>query len=680
MVVSELSHISADTARILFEQVNLDHPGLEPVKAACARGLWERACEELAAYYRRKAFSTGLFREAAPPPPPVTVDGESMLRDVFRMQNVTAVNPRLSDGGLDWSWRGPENDIEWCYYLNRHFFFRDAVHYHKADGDPRYLDFIASSLMHWLGAWPCPDRGVSTPQWRVLEAASRVGTTWPYAFYYLQGHPSFDVASQMRMLLAIIEHGRYVRAYHTRYRNHATLEVGGLLRTTLYWPELVPAEEWRSHAWDRLNFILNRAMYPDGAHKELSSHYHQLVLSQFLSIVETCHRFECAIPGLLQARVSQMMEYLADTMTPSGMGLLNNDGDLEDSRGFLKDQPQVAARPDLHYIVTGGDRGTPPVGTCSRFYPWAGHVLMRDGWLRDAQWLFFDAGPAGVSHHHEDKLHVGVHAGGRDLLVDAGRYTYKPGRMRDYFTSSAAHNVILVGGCGQRRGEKEAQSSCLPRAWLGKHVDFARETHEAGYRGLKGRARHERAVLYLKGRLWIVADTVEHRKRCSIEALWHFHPRCKVVRRGLRVGSIDPGQGNLTIIPLAPTGLKWRPRIVKGRRWFGVQGWWSPTYNELYPAACAVYRAKIDPVATFGWLLVPHGDQPPPLAARVLSSSPHALCIELEWPDGERLHVGMRTAPGRPLVLGNGGEHDCDFVLAKVAGQEIEIVESGCLP
>ena len=33
--------------------------------------------------------------------------------------SVSAV-PRLETGGLDWDYRGPKNEIDWCYMLNRH--------------------------------------------------------------------------------------------------------------------------------------------------------------------------------------------------------------------------------------------------------------------------------------------------------------------------------------------------------------------------------------------------------------------------------------------------------------------------------------------------------------------------------------------------------------------------------
>ena len=49
---------------------------------------------------------------------------------------------------------------------------------------------------------------------------------------------------------------------------------------------------------------------------------------------------------------------------------------------------------------------------------------MRDGWHERAHWAWFDAGPWGIAHQHNDKLHLSVSPFGRDVLVDTGRYNY----------------------------------------------------------------------------------------------------------------------------------------------------------------------------------------------------------------------------------------------------------------
>ena len=141
-----------------------------------------------------------------------------------------------------------------------------------------------------------------------------------------------------------------------------------------------------------------------------------------------------------------MTNYLAYILRPDGHLPLNNDSDRLDDRSNVLWHARDYNRPDWIWIVTNGREGEEPKGLPSVVFPWAGQVVMRSGWDADAHWAFFDVGPLGMSHYHYDKLHLSVAAYGRDLLVDAGRYTYTGGKWMDYFMGSASHNVILVDG------------------------------------------------------------------------------------------------------------------------------------------------------------------------------------------------------------------------------------------
>ncbi|MCL7764477.1 heparinase II/III-family protein [Polaribacter sp. Z014] len=75
-------------------------------------------------------------------------------------------------------------------------------------------------------------------------------------------------------------------------------------------------------------------------------------------------------------------------------------------------------------MATNGEKGTVPDGGNSFFYPWAGQLISRSSYDKEAHWSFFDVGPWGAGHEHSDKLHLSVSAYGKDLLVDSGRFAY----------------------------------------------------------------------------------------------------------------------------------------------------------------------------------------------------------------------------------------------------------------
>src|SRR5690606_15235854 len=102
-----------------------------------------------------------------------------------------------------------------------------------------------------------------------------------------------------------------------------------------------------------------------------------------------------------------------------------------------------------------------PPGAPSVVYPWAGQLVMRSGYDVDAHWAFFDIGPWGTGHQHNDKLHLSVSAFGRDLLVDGGRFAYRGSladKFRRYAVGSASHNVVLIDGNGQDAGPRVAEA------------------------------------------------------------------------------------------------------------------------------------------------------------------------------------------------------------------------------
>ena len=96
--------------------VNLSYPGLEAVAAAQRSGDLDAACEALAAYYA--AANTSSWLRMAPVAPGTGRVGNGsevdnvVDRDYFYMAGVDtgAVIPRLPDGGLNWTFKGPRND------------------------------------------------------------------------------------------------------------------------------------------------------------------------------------------------------------------------------------------------------------------------------------------------------------------------------------------------------------------------------------------------------------------------------------------------------------------------------------------------------------------------------------------------------------------------------------------
>lgn len=615
----------------LFTALNLDHPGLEPVKEAVALKNWPDACAALLTYYRESDTASWLRAERPKPGDGRVEAADAILNGTFTLYDIPDQVPKRPDGGLDWSYNGPDGDREWGWGLNRHFWAGGLISAYQQTGNPIYVEGYDRYIRDWILANPYPGHKTNKPQWRGLETFMRVSGSLNRGFYALQDVPEFTPVTRILILSTIPDHAHYLQHFHAGRGNWISMEMKGLATAAACWPEFKRSGEWFEYAFARMIPEMEKQVYPDGPQKELTSHYHIVTVRSFDSFAGIAHRAGRDVPAEFEAGIGQMYNYLAYTMRPSGYGLLNNDSNLDHTAPLVLRNADRFERPDWTYIATNGEKGTAPEGLPSKVFSWPGQLVMRSAWERDAHWAFFDAGPLGIGHWHYDKLHLSVSAFGRDILVDAGRYTYKGGQWRAYFVGSKSHNVVLVDGCEQRDAVREVSEPMAGNYALTPEFDYARGAFTGPYHGIEGTAEHTRAVVYVRGRYWIVVDTVESDRPRDVTALWHFHPDCTAAAEGLSVVSTDPEEGNARITPVSD--LDWRVNLVKGQEEPEIQGWWSREYNHKTPAACAVYTTRIDGRSVFAWVIVPGLDTVSNIEAT------------LELPEPDTAHVRC-TMPG----------------------------------
>jgi hypothetical protein len=131
-------------------------------------------------------------------------------------------------------------------------------------------------------------------------------------------------------------------------------------------------------------------------------------------------------------------------------------------------------------------------------------------------------GPWGSGHSHSDTLSVIVRLGHRDILVDAGTFTYVGDESRrNWFRGSAAHNTIRIDGFDQAIPEGPFRWTDQPQVRINDWQSSAAEDYldaECAYRGFT----HRRQVRFTKPDLIVISDEIsgppgEH----DIEQFWH---------------------------------------------------------------------------------------------------------------------------------------------------------------
>ncbi len=572
----------------MLQSLNLNWPGLEEVRNAYEADNLSLACKHLLDYYK-EGNSIQYLRKTQPQVTQETGDkADSMINDIFVFYQVPDQVPRDKNGHLSWTWSGPENDIEWAWALNRHYPIRPILDTYFETGNPTYAKYIDMFITDWV-------------------------------------------------ISSLPEHAHYARNYHAQASNWLTMEMTGLATIATAWPEFKQSPAWLEYTKTSMTETLKKQVYDDGAHTELTSHYHYVSLSNFVQFQELCKHTNEPLPGYFSETLEKMYNYLAFTMRPDGYGVLNNDSDRDYNRERVLKAALEYKRNDWKYIASNGETGIKPTGEPSVIFPWAGHLISRSGYDPDAHWSFYDIGPCGsTGHRHNDKLHISVSAFGRDLLVDGGRFAYS-GEVADKFSKyargSQSHNVILVDGKGQSPGPGLTEAPLSENHYkITGQFDYAWSAFDK-FIDLEGECKHTRALLYVRGNFWIAVDKITTSQPRKIDVLWHWNPDCKVSVKNGNVTSSENIKGNLTIIPVCDQ--KWKIALVKGQEKPKIQGWYSDEYNTYEPSISTIYSTKVKSSTTFAWLLFPTEGASPNVRAEVLSQDADKIKVKVTNQENE---------------------------------------------
>lgn len=612
----------------MFEQFNLDYPGFEEIKTAVNKSEYVHACDLLLQYYRESKTMMHLRRIQPDKGDESIATADTILQNIFTVQEVKAQVQWLPDGHRDWYQLGPNMDKEWAWLSNRHEQLNDVVLAWFSTGNPKYLNYADEFLRDFIiKSQPYPAKKGGGLIWRGLEVSFRV-KVWAEVFYGLINNETFSSATKLLILSSLPDHADYNRKYHAQ-GNWLTMELSGLGVVAANFPEYKLSDEWLNYAMVTMNESLMKQVYPDGVQTELTSHYHRVAWSNFEKLRVTVELSGGIVPDFYTNTLEKMVDYLAKSMRPNGFGPLNNDSDMMNNRDVVLKAAETYDREDWVYIATNGRSGVRPDDGPSFFYPWAGQLISRSSYDEQAQWSFFDVGPWGSGHEHCDKMHLSVSAFGKDFLVDGGRYAYSGDvakKFRRYAVGSESHNTILIDHNGQSNAQPLATEALDKKTFkITDCFDFATGSYDR-YKSAEGKVQHSRSLLYVRGEFWLVVDRITTDRPRHVETLWHWHPECEIIQGEALIGSYKT-HGNLALLPVGDQ--KFDIDLIKGQEEPSIQGWYSPTYNVYTPNVTSSYSAEIQEDATFVWVLQPYNGVRPEMSCRILSETDEAVKVEV---------------------------------------------------
>jgi len=206
---------------------------------------------------------------------------------------------------------------------------------------------------------------------------------------------------------------------------------------------------------------------------------------------------------------------------------------------------------------------------------------------------------------------------------------------------------LLIDNHGQKPGPILAKEVLSNNHFqINKDFDYATNSMSE-FIEVEGKAEHTRALFYVRGEFWVVIDQVKTDRPRQIDALWHWHPSCDVVKENTTVKTKNK-LGNLAVMPAS--SQKFAIEFIKGQEKPVIQGWYSPEYNLYEPNTTSKYSVNITGNETFVWLLLPSEKETPTVKAKILATNEDGINLEVKMKGKTwQLHIPYADSKGAKM-------------------------------
>jgi hypothetical protein len=387
-------------------------------------------------------------------------------------------------------------DHKTIWELNRHQHLITLAQAFHVSGERHHLAEIEAQIESWIAQNPF-HRGTNWAS--ALEVAFRA-LAWIWIDYYVGRELRREFRARWLHMLYL--HGCHLAnnlSFYFSPNNHMVGEALGLHVLGLFFAGIPRAAGWERLGGRVMEEQMARQIRADGTSFEQSTYYQIYLLDMF-----SLHAAFARPSAEYRAKLERMAEFVHAVSGPSGLPPMLGD----DDGGRLPLGPIEPLRWNGAWE--------------SKLFPDAGIAVMISG---DTHALV-DVGRFGglnSGHSHSDTLSIIIRAGGEEVLIDPGTYTYtgEP-EWRDWFRGSSAHNTIRIDGLDQGvmdgpfRWRTRPEVAILEWRTSTERDVIDAECHYAGF-------SHRRRVEFEKPGVFLIHDRVdgptgEH----DVEQFWHL--------------------------------------------------------------------------------------------------------------------------------------------------------------
>lgn len=484
------------------------------------------------------------------------------------------------------TWReNPLNENYWRFVFYSLRPLKDLLFAYRKTKDEKYIKKMVDVLSSFM------DKGVTSPLWREPHTAAYLGMSLVYYYKSLDtlGFLSSNLRAQIPAFLEVVSaHLREEKMFE--WNNHGVTESLALLMIGLNFPNAPEAFTNFNLGRTRFLHLLDMIVDKSGVEIEQSPFYHFYTLKEYWEAYTYSQKFPVIFQGShWQERIAKMVDFASYIVQPNG------DVPLISSSIYLnvyKPQDKTLKAigdvfPAMKYVLTQGTAGLAPKPASKLFAEGGFAILASDPeWVEsfdDRTHIVFDVGPFRTNHSQHDALSVNIFGAGSTHFTDSGLYSYEPSAKKDYYFSSAAHNLVTVGTASQAKGNAVAQTF-----WQNNIAAY-----QSGYHDLYKNFRTKRGVLLLKDHTVVVLDEAKPTSPQGdkpFNLYWHLNPKTElraldaqklhysIIRNGLAVGTLR--------LCYATTG---QAAMHRGET-NPIQGWYSAFYEKEEPNSVLAFK------------------------------------------------------------------------------------------
>ena len=521
-----------------------------------------------------------------------------------------------------------------CYHIHAWEPLTFLLQAHTQFGDAKYLEASFDFALDWIKQYQAPLLGMPRAEALAWAAAHRDTQAWYdmgvgqriYRLAYLtdavarlpEDYPD-GVLEQLYESLQFHHELLSNDAFFVGHTNHGLYQALGQLAAAHRFLKLDGQQRYYNIANDRLKEMVSRSFFPSATHREHSPGYHHMILGSLLGT-----RRSKLLDPELDTFLAEAEEVLSWMISPDGSLAAFGDSDYK-PRVYSPPHPLEYENKHIKYLWSGGKGGEKP-DSGLKVLADAGYVFARVfGEDKPASLASYFAQMSGFhsrTHKHADHFSFVWHEGGRQVLVDPGRYAYA-GRTevgsdlflqgfwyadpkRVYVESTRAHNCVEIDGKSYPRNRIKPFGSALRHGSYqnGLVVTNSEATHPRI-------VSHRRIVVMAPGRFMLVIDWLNDRLHQHDYRQWfQFAPEWHLLPSRDGYMAVAAPRADLEAQMLFVFNLieenEFAPAF-RGHEQPRLQGWYSDGANSLVPSGSLAVEGLARSMGRFATFFVLDG-------------------------------------------------------------------------